>query len=223
MNLNYYNNLNVIMNIAYINNRIRKEVCIETIHKLEDISMIAEYKKFPSVKNKISHLEKILENHKIDQFKIKLIIDEYLPSLIPPGTKAVCRGNMFNSYVKDTITNIKLDKTRFKVRFEKHCSICPTPERPDWYIYDKLSKKVLTGFNQLDFWRGGQQSNRGSNYILNNPINTDKSRLLCVICNSKEFVNDKTKAYKLFQIGYTNDTLCYIKNIENIINKYFNQ
>lgn len=37
-----------------------------------------------------------------------------------------------------------------------------------------------------------------------------------------KFSNNKNKAYKLFEIGYSNDTLCYIKNIKTIIDKYFN-
>lgn len=39
---------------------------------------------------------------------------------------------------------------------------------------------------------------------------------------SKNNVNNKNKAYKLFEIGFTNNTLCYIKNLPNIINEYFN-
>ena len=32
----------------------------------------------------------------------------------------------------------------------------------------------------------------------------------------------KNKAYKLFESGFENNTLCYLNNIQNIINIYFN-
>ena len=76
--------------------------------------------------------------------------------------------------------------------------------------------------NQLDLFGGGQQLNRGYKYLIDNKHNTEKSKLLCVICNKIKFVNNKNKAYKLFEVGFQDDTLCYIKNIESIINKYFN-
>ena len=58
--------------------------------------------------------------------------------------------------------------------------------------------------------------------LIDNKNNTEKSKLLCVVCNKINFNNNKNKAYKLFEIGYLNNTLCYIKNIETIINNYFN-
>lgn len=76
--------------------------------------------------------------------------------------------------------------------------------------------------NQLDLWNGGQQLNRGSKYLINNKINSENSKLLCVVCNKIKFNSNKNKAYKLFEIGFTNNTLCYLKNLPNIINKYFN-
>ena len=74
--------------------------------------------------------------------------------------------------------------------------------------------------NQLDFWSGGQQLNRGYKYLIDNKHNTENSKLLCVICNKLQF-NNKNKAYKLFEIGFSNNTLCYINNIKIIIQKYF--
>ena len=76
--------------------------------------------------------------------------------------------------------------------------------------------------NQLDLWKGGQQINRGYKYLIDNKYNTGKTKLVCVVCNDIKFNSDKNKAYKLFETGYKHNTLCYIKNIESIINKYFN-
>jgi hypothetical protein len=115
---------------------------------------------------------------------------------------------------------MNLDKDHFEICFEKQCQINITSEKPDWYILEKNTNKVIIGMNQLDLWGGGQQLNRGSKYLIDNNINTDKSKLLCVVCTMIKFTN-KNKAYKLFEIGYKNNTLCYVKNLPNIINNYF--
>ena len=167
-------------------------------------------------------LEKILEKHNISNDKKEAIIDDYLLDLIPAGTKGVIRGNKFNNIVKETIKNINLDNKKFEICFEKQCLIMNTSEKPDWYILDKSKNKVLIGMNQLDLWRGGQQLNRGSKYLINNKINSDNSKLLCVVCNKIKFSSNKNKAYKLFEIGFTNNTLCYLKNLPIIITEYFN-
>ena len=209
-------------NIEYINSRINKEICNETINKLKDENLIDEYKKCKSVINAIEILSDILIKNNINTEIKKTILSEYLIKLIPAGTKGVLRGNKFNSIVKETIENIKLDETRFEICFEKQCEIMITTEKPDWYILEKATNKVIIGMNQLDLWGGGQQTNRGSKYLINNQVNTEKSKLVCVVCNKINFNSNKNKTYKLFDIGYKNDTLCYIKNIENIIKNYFN-
>ena len=213
------------INLDYINNRIDKEICENTINKLTDAYLLNEYKECKSVKNEINKLELILDKYNIETKTKELILNEYILDLIPAGSKGVIRGNKFNSIVKETIDNLKLNNERFEICFEKQCQKCITSEIPDWYILEKLTDKVIIGMNQLDLWGGGHQSNRGSKYLINNKNNknnTDKSKLLCVICNKIKFKSNKNKAYKLFEVGYTNDTLCYILNIESIINKFFN-
>jgi hypothetical protein len=210
------------LTIEDINSRIINEISYDTIEKLKDNNLINEYKECKSVQNSIEKLTDILEKHKIDDKTKKSILSDYLIELIPPGTKGVIRGNKFNSIVKKTIDDMKLDTDRFEVCFEKQCSECITSEIPDWYILEKSTKKVIIGMNQLDLWQGGQQSNRGSKYLIDNKINTQNSKLLCVICNEIKFNSNKNKAFKLFEVGFKNDTLCYINNIENLINKFFN-
>jgi hypothetical protein len=208
--------------IQTINKRIINEISHEAINKLKDTNLIKEYKDCKSVQNAVDKLINILEKHKINDITKTSIINDYLIELIPPGTKGVIRGNKFNSIVKDTIENMKLDNDRFEVSFEKQCSEHITSEIPDWYVLEKSTNKVIIGMNQLDLWQGGQQSNRGSKYLIDNKINTPKSKLLCVVCNEIKFCSNKNKAFKLFEYGYKNDTLCYLNNIENIINKFFN-
>ena len=200
-----------VLDIKYINNRIKNEVCEDTLEKLTDTYLLNEYKECNSVQNNIIKLELILDKHNIESKKKELIINDYILELIPPGTKGVVRGNKFNSIVKNTITNLNLDSKRFKVCFEQQCELNITSEIPDWFILEKSTGKVIIGMNQLDLWKGGHQTNRGSKYLINNKHNTEKSKLLCVICNKINFVSNKNKAYKLFDVGFTNNTLCYLK------------
>lgn len=210
------------LDLNSINNRINTEFCDNTVNKLKDTYLLNEYKECKSVKNEIKKLELILDKYNIETKKKELILNDYILNLIPPGTKGVIRGNKFNSIVKDTINDLKLNTERFEISFEKQCQICITSEIPDWYILEKSTGKVIIGMNQLDLWGGGQQINRGSKYLINNKNNTEKSKLLCVVCNKININSNKNKVYKLFEIGYSNNTLCYIKNIESIINKFFN-
>jgi hypothetical protein len=75
--------------------------------------------------------------------------------------------------------------------------------------------------NQLDLWGGGQQLNRGSKYLENNKHNNSNSKLLCVVCNEIQLKSNKNKIYNLFDIGFNNNTLSYVNNIQNIISLYF--
>lgn len=210
------------MGVKYINNRINNEICYDTIDKLKDSYLLNEYKECKSVQNKIKKLIEILDKYKIKLKTKELIINDYLLEIIPAGTKGVIRGNKFNSIVKDAINKLNLDNERFEICFEKQCKLSITTEIPDWYILEKSTEKVIIGMNQLDLWGGGQQLNRGSKYIENNKHNNEHSKLLCVICNEIQFKSIKNKAYKLFETGFENNTLCYLNNLQNIITSYFN-
>jgi hypothetical protein len=213
------------MDVKSINDRIKKEICYDTIKNLNDENLLNDYKKSTSVKIKIKKLNDILIKNNVDNIKIDNIIMDYLQELIPPGLKGVIRGNKFNYYVKNKLLKMQfLNKERFDILFEKQYPENNTTEIPDWYIHDKESKKTLIGMNQLDFWNGGQQSNRGSKYILSDLCFTKQDnncKLVCVICNEYKINSDKTKFYKIFNIGFSNNKLCYLNNLENIIKDYF--
>jgi hypothetical protein len=209
-----------MISIDELNTKIKEDICHETIEKLCDAKLMPEYKECDSVKNEITRLSNILGKY-IDDDTRQKIIDEYLPQLIPAGTKGVIRGNKFNKIVKEHIELLNLEKDKFEVCFEKKCSIHDTTEIPDWYILDKINSKVLIGMNQLDLWSGGHQTNRGSKYIFNNEHNSSNSKLLCVVCYEIQFKSNKNKAYKIFEKGFENNTLCYLNNLNNIINMHF--
>lgn len=208
------------MSIEEINARIKKEICYETLEELTDTKLISDYKECNSVKNEIRKLGDILQKYMDEETKQK-IIDEYLLELIPAGTKGVIRGNKFNNIVKNFIHKMELDTTRFEICFEKKCQTHMTSEIPDWYILEKSTNKIIIGMNQLDLISGGHQINRGYKYLMDNKHNTENSKLLCVICNEIQFKSKKNKAYNLFTTGFTNNTLCYLNNLKNIITLYF--
>lgn len=206
--------------MEYINARIKQEICYETLEELSDTKLMDEYKECESFKNKIKTLSDVLGKY-VDEQTREQIIQDYLLQLIPPGTKGVIRGNKFNKLVKQKITKMELDADRFEIRYEQKNKDHFTTEIPDWYILEKSTNKIIIGMNQLDLWGGGQQINRGSKYIENNKHNNENSKLLCVVCNEIQFTRKKNKAYKLFETGFENNTLCYLNNLQNIIISYF--
>jgi hypothetical protein len=209
------------MELVNINERIKSEFDDEIITKLADINLLDEYRNSSSTKQSIRVLENVLEKNLIPQDTIKSIINDYILELVPAGTKGVIRGNKFNQIIKTIIENMKLDTEKFDVCFEKQCMGFETNEKPDWYIKSKgQNEKVLIGMNQLDLWNGGAQLNRGAKYILESK-NTENRKLLCVVCNKIEIKTEKSKAFKLFEKGFIDDTLCYPNNLANIIKKYF--
>jgi len=208
---------NTNLSLNEINKRIKTEICYNTLSELNDEKLMDKYKECNSVKNQIKKLENILDKYLEEKIKQK-IIQDYLSQLIPAGTKGVIRGNKFNSIIKKFITDLELDKNRFDICFEKQCDGHFISEKPDWYILEKTTNKIIIGMNQLDLWGGGQQLNRFSNYINRN--NNEHSKLLCVVCNEIH-LKSQNKIYKLFKIGFENNTLCYLNNLKNIISSYF--
>lgn len=209
------------MNCDDINKRIDIEICNDTLNALSDSSCLEKFKQCESLKNKIHTLNEVLSNNNITEEQRKKIIDDYTLELISPGLKGVIRGNKFNDIVKNEILSLKLDSKKYEVEFERKPSTYETSEIPDWYILEKDSKKLMIGMNQLDLWGGGQQLNRGSKYVLNFPDNSENLRLVCVVANQIKLSSHKNKAFKLFEKGFQNNTLCYLKNLKTIIQKFF--
>ena len=208
--------------ISYLNKRIETEVCRKTIDSLKDEMLIETYKMTPSVQKNITKLRSVLEKQEISEAQQDNIINDYVLELVPPGTKGVIRGNKFNKIVEDYLLSKFNDKkNRFDVKFESVHPSFPTTEIPDWYIFDKITGRIIIGMNQLDLWGGGQQLNRGSKYLINNKHNTEKSKLVCVVSNMVTLKSHKNKVYTLFEVGFSNNTLCYLNGLMPIIVEYF--
>ena len=203
-----------------INKIINEQVCQDTIERLSDENLFNQYKKSKSVEILSDKLTRKLEKY-INGVNLSSAVSEIIVDLIPAGTKGVIRGNAFNKIVETHIKGLDLDPEKYEFAFEKVCDSCHTTEIPDFYILEKHTMRVIIGMNQIDLWSGGQQINRGSKYLVNNKHNTEKSKLLCVISKKIDMKSTKNKAYELFDIGFKNDTLCYVNNISIICKKFF--
>jgi len=212
--------------IIRINERIKKEICYTTISLLTDENLLPIYKKSDSVIKELEKQGKMLDKYVNSEQKQNIQNDpDNILQLIPAGTKGVIRGKCFNDEVKAHLEKNNTDSDRFELRFEENCNIeeYRTSEKPDFTIREKSTNKIIIGMNQTDLWAGGAQINRGSKYIEGNKHNTEKSKLLCVVCNEVQLSSKKNKTFKLFETGFKNDTLCYLNNLQNIINSFFNE
>jgi hypothetical protein len=204
-----------------INTQIQEMVCLDTIKQMNDVQNLCL--ESPSVKRNIDDLKDLLltsESFTTTDLKHAFLMDNLAKYLIPAGTKGALRGKKFNDLVKKNILELDLSESRFEIKFEEKCKQCLTYEIPDWYIHDALKNKTLIGMNQMDLWGGGQQLNRGFKYLIENKLNTNKTRILCVVCNDV-IIKSKNKVYKLLTIGIKNNTICYMTNLEKTIINYF--
>ncbi len=130
----------------------------------------------------------------ISESKIKKFLILYDDKIVPPGAKGSTRGNKFNIIIKEKILEMNLNNERFTVEFEKYNLNLKTDERPDWYIQDNKTNKIIIGMNQIDLWSGGAQSNRGSKYLIDNKVNTEKTKMLSVVCNNVKYIEKILKS-----------------------------
>ena len=214
------------MSLKSINQRILKEICYDTIYKLKDINLIDNYKETKSLNIKLNNLSKILSQYITDD-KIKdSIMNDMICDLTPSTTKSIIKDHQFNYIVNQKIDSFNLDKKQFRIHYDTHYNSNLIYEKPDWYIIDNYDNKVLIGMNQLDIWSGGYQKNRGFNYLYKydtilSKCNNTKVKLICVVCNEIKLKSNKNRIYQLFNKGFTNNTLCYLNNLDNIIHDYF--
>ena len=91
--------------------------------------------------------------------------------------------------------------------------------------FDIKTKKKLIGFNQLDLWSGGHQTNRASKYVKNDDFHEKYKKynikIISIICTKIEISSRKNKVFTLFKEGIEKQRLFYPKQLCNFINKYF--
>lgn len=200
------------MNIIEINEKINSDFDSDIYKQLSDSSLLDVYKHQTSVIKQVEYLKTILEKNNIFKEKIDTIINEYILKLIPPGTKGVVRGNLFNKLVKNKIITDFANKG-YEIEFEKKYNNT-TDEIPDWYIKNK--DIVIIGFNQLDLWSGGAQTNRASKYL---NIKLENIKIVNVVCNYIQLTEKSKKVMEIFKKGFMEDKLVYYKRLSELITK----
>jgi hypothetical protein len=205
------------MDISYINSRINFEICKDTIYKLSDNILLPLFLKTKSVNNKIQHLKIILTNNNLNDNIISNIINDYILDIIPPSVKGKIRGHEFNKIVKEKILLFNLNNKLFDIKFNTKTPFKTINETPDVYILEKNTNKIILIMNSLDIWNGGHQKIIADKYLNDN---NEHYIIINVICNEIQF-KTKNKIFKLFEIGFFNNRLCYLKNLKNLINLYF--
>lgn len=186
---------------------------------LSDEELIEEYVKYPSVQKNTKILTDVLRQNNVTSRQIENIKKDYVKQLVPAGTKGVVRGNKFNNIVKEVIIR-SFTEDRYEVAFEKNCEFLFS-EIPDWYIKDKVTNKIVIGFNQLDLWSGGAQINRASKYIMDDNFHLkysgDNVKVLSVVCNKLTAINETSKSYKIMKYGVNSGRVCYVKQLVSSI------
>ena len=211
--LNDFDTLNKQIRDKYLPNK-------EYWNKLDDRELFNLYVEQPAVKkNKQDFQDNLLKYEIPTDVVDKLFSDKafMLKYIIPPSVKSTIRGNKFNNLVKDAILSLNLSED-FEICFEKNCKEFNTSEIPDFYV--KNNEKIMIGFNQIDLWEGGHQTNRGSKYIINNQ-STDDVKIVCVITKYPELLKTKRKKYKIFKEGFDKNILFYITGLLDYIKDYF--
>ena len=207
--------------IENINKFIENTYSNETEESLSDENLLEEYQKCQSTQDVIEDFINDMLEAEIEIDKINYVLKKRIPKLIPPGTKGVVRGNMFNKIVKEKILSFGL--ANYEIVFEKQHPLVKCTEKPDFYIYNPVSKKLLIGMNQIDLWSGGAQSNRGSKYVIHNPFENSKYdvHLIAVVCNKVEIKSIESKGFQIFKNGIDNHRICYINGLREIVDWYF--
>ena len=186
--------------------------------RLSEEALIDVYMECPSVKKNIEDLSEVMKRNGVDDSKISDILKEYIPHLIPAGTKGVIRGNLFNQIVKNYVTGLNLPSSEFEIKFESKHPKYVTTEIPDWYVYHLPSDTILVGMNQLDLWTGGQQLNRGAKYILDENLHSNpQMRVVSVVCSKITVSSTKNKVFKILETGFSKKRLCYLGELGAII------
>ena len=211
--LNEFDILNKQIRDKYLPNK-------EYWNKLDDRELFNLYVEQQAVKKNKQDFQDILIKYEISIDVVdKLFSDKdfMLKYIIPPSVKSTIRGNKFNYLVKDAILSLNLS-TDFEICFEKNCKEFDTSEIPDFYI--KNNEKIMIGFNQIDLWNGGHQTNRASKYILNNQ-STNDIKIVSVITKYPELLKTKSKKYKILKEGFDKNILFYITGLLDYIMDYF--
>ena len=215
------------IDLPKINKFIKNGYCPNISTKILNPNL-EEMLKYPSLKKVRSKIKRIITQNlcsDISDEKCDNLIEQMTKNFIPPGLKGVVLGNLFNKEIELLVKSITLQNKNLKCNFEKNLQEHKLSEIPDWYIIDTTNNKSLVGFNQLDLWTGGHQTNRASKYVKDDDFHVKYKqyniKIISVVCRKIEVKSCKNKVFTLFKTGIEKQRLFYPNHLQNYIEKYF--
>jgi hypothetical protein len=159
---------------------------------------------------------------------IKQFMEAYTQQLIPPGLKGHVTGDLFNQRVKVVLEDAFDNDDEYELFFESS----PNPavlvmyglERPDWCLAWK--NRCVIGYNQIDIWSGGLQTNRGAKYILNDSLHDGLAEhglsLVCVVSNWPKVTTkmNLSKSSRMYHNGRDKGLLCSCEDLISTLQKH---
>lgn len=208
------------MTVRQVNDRLRDDVCRDTLAAISDETLSPIFEQSPEVKKLLRGIDDVLFTADIHARVHDSIYARIRPLLIPEAVKTATRVRVFHEIVTAHIVDLALSPDRFDVAFNTRCPLPAVDHVPDWYIFEKATHKLLVGINQLNL--SGCRS-RVAMYIDSgsNGVDFDGNvKYLCVLGNH-ERVSAKGRIHDLFVAGFTNNTVCFVKQLRDVIRAYF--
>lgn len=214
-----YRHFNTLPSDSFL--KITKRIAKEYSELFSESELQELYLQTRSVRERITTFQDVSRRWGLTEEQIDGMTSEFLKKdyFIPAGTKGKVRGDLFNLKVKHHLLCLPLPM-HLDVFFEKTPADVDVNERPDWYIRDQNTGKILIGMNQMDLWSGGHQTNRASKYI-KEQRNTESVKLLCVVYNKPKLKNEDNKMFHLLEIGFRENRLCYVGGLYRQITHFF--
>lgn len=197
-----------------------KNVDIEIMNKLKDSVLRPKFIQQHSVQIKLQKTRQKLYDLVDNEEQLDNIMSVIVDEIIPAGTKGVVRGLEFNHIVK-TILETEMEPSEFETSFETTCPAYHTTEIPDWWVHCRSRDKYVIGYNQIDLWNGGSQTNRGNKYLSDDFHNKTPSHvsILCVVCSPLSLKRRSTTKYEMFSNAFLQHRICYTSAIVEVVKK----
>ncbi len=201
---------------------IRSQFDANTWQQLTDEALQPRYDEAPAYIKKRKHYQAIAcrsfklgrGNGKASHQEMQELIAIIGTVPVQPGVKANVRGLRLNALVEAELRAAFDDDAKFDLQLEKHHPVATTFERPDWTVENTETGKLIIGMNQMDFWSGGHQRNRGSKYL---HTNLGPGRvLLSVIASGTYFGKDQEHLLR----GFQENRLCYKNRVVECVKSH---
>lgn len=213
-------NADDIMTVRQVNDRLRDDVCRDTLAAISDETLSPLFEQSPDIKKLLRGIDDVLFVADIHASVHANIYNRIRPLLIPEAVKTATRIRVFYEIVETAITAIGLSSDRFDVAFNTRCPLPAVDHVPDWYILEKATNKLLVGMNQLNLSGRSNHTRRATAYIESGADDNSNLKYLCVLGNHERALV-KGPTHALFVAGFKHTTICFVKQLRDVITAYF--